>query len=494
MSTSYDEFAYPCNPQFLTHPDLLATMATLHGLSPAPLERCRVLEVGCNDGSNLIPMAANDPDSHYTGIDLARTAVAAARAWSTRLGLSNTEFLHADIIEWDPGDRVFDYILIHGVYSWVPEPVREAILKRCRASLSPNGVAYISYNALPGCLFRRYVWDVLRFHTRGISEPLQKIAAAREIASKMCEWLGDAHQQPVIRREFELLLSVHDSVLLHDDLAEFNTPFQLSEFVEAAGRHGLQYVCDARFSRDSVSELGLVGEDWLAQRQYADFVTGRKFRSSLLCHKELLLDHAVGPDRLANLLASSPAEAEPEQNDGTQKFRLGDEKSLSTNHPVAKRILTELAGKWPGWTQVSELPLGSLEPEAGSALLLRLYEARALELRLRPPRLVPTVSEYPMASKLARMQLASGLEVVTNQRHACVALTDALSRQFLLLLDGSRDRAALLRDLTDQFDAADLPQAWHANGPADRLELALIIDRGLDQNLAGMARSCLLVR
>ena len=502
MSTSYDEFAYPCGPQTQTHPDLLATLATLYGLTPAPTDRCSVLEIGCNDGSNLIPMAANEPGSRFTGIDLAQTAISAAQAWSGQMGLTNTEFVQADVVEWNPDGRIFDYILMHGVYSWVPDPVRKALLARCRESLSPNGVAYISYNALPGCYFRRYVWDVLRFHTRAIAEPRQKIAAAREIAAKMCGWMEGGSQQSAVKPEFEQLLTKHDSVLLHDDLAEHNAPFHLSEFVADAECHGLQYVCDAMFSRDSAQGPGIEGEnwgdDWLAGRQYGDFINGRKFRSSLLCHKEAVVDHDIRPERLTNLLASSPAEPEPEQSDGTQKFQLGDNKSLSTNHPAAKRILTELSGMWPGWKPVQDLPLGAMEPGSAAGLLLRLYEARALDLRVRPPRLAPAVSERPVASPLARQQLANGLDTVTNQRHVSVILTDALSRQFVMLLDGSRDRVALLRDLTEYFDpervdSGDSPVAWPSDAPANRLELAMKLDRGLDGNLAGMVRLCLLV-
>ncbi len=498
LSTSYDEFAYPCGPQTQTHPDVLATLANLYGLTAEPTDRCSVLEIGCNDGSNLIPMAANEPGSRFTGIDLAQTAISAAQAWSDRLGLTNTEFVQADIVDWNPNGRLFDYILMHGVYSWVPAPVREALLARCRESLAPNGVAYISYNALPGCYFRRYVWDALRFHTRGIADPRQKIAAAREIAAKMRSWLEEGARQPAIGTELDHVLTKHDSVLLHDDLAEYNTPFYLSEFVAAAECHGLQYVCDAEFSRDSVQTLGLNGEDWLTGRLYGDFVNARKFRSSLLCHKEVPVDRTIRPERLAGLLASSPAQPEPEQSDGTQKFQLGDERSLSTNHPVAKRILTHLAGLWPGWMPVAELPLSQLDAEAAADLLLRLYEARALDLRLHPPRLVPNVSERPVASPLARLQIASGLETATNQRHVSVILRDALSRQFLLLLDGSRDRAALLRDLTDHFDPektdpVDFPSTWSGGTPANRLDLAMKLDHALDGNLAGMARMCLLV-
>jgi SAM-dependent methyltransferase len=493
LSTSYDDFAYPCSPQAQTHPDLLATLAELHGLTPASTDHCEVLEVGCNDGSNLIPIAANEPGSHFTGIDLAQTAITAARAWSARLGLKNTEFTQADILDWNPAGRRFDYILIHGVYSWVPPRVREAILELCGRSLAPGGVAYISYNALPGCYTRRYVWDLLRYRTAGIEEPRQRIAAAREIAAKMCSWLGDEHHQPVIRKELEQLQTSHDSVLLHDDLAEGNTPFYLSEFVEAAARHGLQYLSDARFSRDVVHGPGPEDGDWLAALQYADFVTGRKFRSTLLCHNGTAIDRTIRPERVLGMLAASSVEPGPEQSDGTQSFKLGDDKSLTTNHPVAKRILTELFAKWPGWCAVADLPLNALAPDAAAALLLGLYGARAIELRVRPPRLVSTVSERPVASALSRLQLASGLTAVTNQRHVSVMLTDELSRQFLMLLDGSRDRAALLRDLTGHFSSSESLPAWHANGTATPMDVALMIDKGLDGNLVQMARLCLLV-
>jgi len=493
LPTSYDQIAYPCSPQAQTHPGLLATLATLHGLTPTPIDRCQVLEIGCNDGSNLIPMAADEPGSHFTGIDLAQTAIATAQDWSRRLGLQNTTFTQADILDWNPGDLRFDYILVHGVYSWVPPHVREAILKLCRNRLTPNGVAYISYNALPGCYFRSYVWDVLRLKTKGLIDPLEKIAAAREIAAKMCDWMGNEYLQPAIRKEFELLNKVHESVLLHDDLSECHTPFYLSDFVEAAQIHGLQYLCDAHFSRDSVHNPDLAGEEWLTARLYSDFVSVRKFRSSILCHAEAAVDHTIQSGRVWGLSVSSPAEPQPEQDDGTQTFKLGDEKSLSTNHPVAKRIISELSGIWPGSRKASDLPLESLGPDDGAALLLRLYEARAIELRVQPPRLVSTVSERPVASLLARLQLASGQLAVTNQRHLIVMLTDELSRQFLQLLDGSRDRAAVLRDLIAHFEGKAPLAAWHDNGPASPLELALMLDQGMDGNLAQMARLCLLV-
>ena len=72
---SYNTFVYPGFSFPESHPDRLAAMAILHGLTPAPVERCRVLEIGCNEGANLIPMAYAIPTSEFVGFDLARLPV-----------------------------------------------------------------------------------------------------------------------------------------------------------------------------------------------------------------------------------------------------------------------------------------------------------------------------------------------------------------------------------------------------------------------------------
>ena len=493
MTTSYDEIAYPCKPKPQAHPDRLATLATLQGLTPAPVDACRVLEIGCNDGSNLIPMAFSEPRSRFTGIDLAQTAIAAAGAFAAQLKLANIEFEHADVVEWDAAGREFDYVIVHGIYSWVPPAAREAILAICASRLSPNGVAYISYNALPGCHFRRYVWDLVRFHTRGIAEPERKIEEARAIARQMIGRLGDAPHQVVLKEEFETLLGADESVLFHDDLAGVNTPFHLGEFVEAAARHGLQYLGDAEYARDVVREPILGNGDWLAEREYADYAVGRRFRSSLLCRREVALNRIIGRDRLEGLLAASPVEPEPEQPDGTQKFTVATDKTLSTNHPFAKRVLCELAARWPACVPAASFVGSGDQAGADVDMLLRLYESKSIELRASMPRLVASVSERPEASALARLQLARGGTTVTNQRHTAVELTDELSRRLVVLMDGSRDRAALLAALSDAADAGVAPAAWHANAPATHDDLSRMIEERLDANLALTARLCLLI-
>jgi tRNA G46 methylase TrmB len=107
-------------------------LAVLFGLSPAHVECCRVLELGCGNGANLIPMALTLPGSRFTGVDLAGTPIAAARTLTDELGLGNIAFHQRDSMELEPGFAEFDYIIAHGVYSWVPPPVRDKLLAVCR--------------------------------------------------------------------------------------------------------------------------------------------------------------------------------------------------------------------------------------------------------------------------------------------------------------------------------------------------------------------------
>src|SRR4051812_3689077 len=112
----HDQVLYPAGTFEQTHPSRLATLATLFGMRPAPVERCRVLELGCGRGGNLVPMAEALPDATFVGVDLAPRPIAEAQEWAERLGLGNLSFRCCDILELDPEPGSYDYIVAHGVY------------------------------------------------------------------------------------------------------------------------------------------------------------------------------------------------------------------------------------------------------------------------------------------------------------------------------------------------------------------------------------------
>src|SRR3972149_9351128 len=149
-ASSYKEVPCPGSAGTTTPPAQVGALARLSGMRPAAAERCRVLELGCGDGANLVPMAYGLPGSEFIGIDLSVRQAETATDLARQLGLKNVRFVAMDIRDMASLAGPFDYILSHGVFSWVPDDVRSAILAGCRDLLSPQGVAFVSYNALPG--------------------------------------------------------------------------------------------------------------------------------------------------------------------------------------------------------------------------------------------------------------------------------------------------------------------------------------------------------
>jgi SAM-dependent methyltransferase/methyltransferase-like protein len=457
-------------------------------MHPVPTDQASVLELGCGDGANLIPMACDNPQGRFLGIDRAETPIQMARDMVLKLGLRNIEFQQLDLLEWSPKPGEFDYIIAHGLYTWVPPAVRESMLAACGTGLSANGLAFISYNALPGCYFRSFIGDLMKLHTRRFPDPRQKIEHMRALAGLMAKSPGETPQQLAIKKEFETLLERSGEVSFHDDLCEGNTPVYLLQFVEAAERHRLQYLSDADLHRDDSSSLLFQTGQWLEDRQYGDFQVCRRFRETILCRSGVPLDRTFRVENLKHLFLASPAEPQPEQPDGAQKFNLQKERSLTTNNVLAKQLLCLLGGQWPRAVAFSELPFSIPESQESAGVLLKLIQSDVIELRARAPQLAHVVSDHPVSSPLARAQLAEGSFTVTNQRHMSIELSDELARALVTLLDGSRNWSEVVRGLADavQQDPEDA-------SPPSREQLEQILAEKLSVSLNQVMRMCLLV-
>ena len=136
-TNSYDEVPYESHPYPQTHPSRLFTIATLFGLSPPPVENARVLELGCAAGGNIIPMAEAFPNATFVGIDLSARQVADGQKTIADAGLTNVTLRHANILDLEPDSGPLDYILCHGVFSWVPDTVRDKIFSLAAGHLAP---------------------------------------------------------------------------------------------------------------------------------------------------------------------------------------------------------------------------------------------------------------------------------------------------------------------------------------------------------------------
>ncbi len=465
--TSYDTVRYPGLPYASTHPDHLATTAMLHGLAAVPPDRCRVLEVACGDGGNLVPMAYALPRSAFLGIDLARDAIEDARALARRAGVANVAFEALDLTRFPADAGAFDYIVAHGVYSWVPADVREALMALIGRHLAPHGVAFVSYNTYPGCHVRRMMWDMLKFHTAELDDPDAKLTEARALVRLVAHGVEapNEYAQPIVA-EARRMENRDSGILFHDDLSPVNDPVYFHEFADHAANHGLQFLAEAAFAWSSYAGLSadaraaLATLDPVTRQQYLDFMQCRRFRETLLCRTDIAVERELSPQRL-DALAFTAAPAVRAQ---------------ARSDPAAEPTAADAAGEGDVATALMHEVLAALRSAAPHALpfdaLLRHTRARpeaqqlllgqgAIDLPavvlaslqagvIRPHVHVPAVAfppgEQPRASAVVRAQLAAG-DRVTSLWHVPVKVDDELSRRLLPLLDGTRDRRALVAAL-----------------------------------------------
>ncbi len=465
LADNYDTLAYAARANPQSHPDRLATVARLLGIAAPPVESARVLEVGCSDGANLLPMAAGLPQATFTGCDISPRAIASARAGAAALGLANVSFVERDLATLAHEDGTFDYIIAHGIYSWVPKVVRDALLALARARLSRNGILFVSYNVYPGCHVRQAVWEMLHHHVDGIAEPQARLAAARELAGILAEpSVPQSENDGFLRQELARVATQTDSALFHDDLALFNEPVHFRDFAAHLAAHDLAYLGEARLSTMTAAGLTprvqqLVSRmDRLQREQYLDFARLRRFRQSLACHADAE-PLAVAPEARAldmHVAAAPPLVGELRENG---EFKDAAAPGDVSGHAL-RRVLKWLAQIAPRVVPVSEAVawLAATAPdEARGArplpqLLAESHYAGLVELHTVAPGLVATAGERPVASPVVRWQQGPHL---TNLRHETLRIDDASALAMLQLMDGTRTRAELADLLVPMLSAQD---------------------------------------
>jgi methyltransferase-like protein len=429
-------------------------------------------------------MAFGLPGSTFTGVDLSASAVERGQALIRRLPLENIHLDRLDLMDFDSGFGEFDYIIAHGVYSWVPTKVRGKILEICESHLAAHGVAFISYNTYPGGHLLEIVREMMQFHTRNLVNPRERLGQARELLEFLVEACPDQDiHGALLRQEIKQLLERKPEVLYHDELSEHNHRFYFHEFMAQAHRHGLQFLSEARLLNMQTGALGaavaekiraLGGDDELAREQYLDFLKLRSFRQTLLCRSEIALDRSLRPECVGEMAAASnarPATPEPDITSASAlQFTYPNGGSMSTNHPLAKAAMAHLGRVWPQAVPFSELltvarTLSQRDISSGAPpeedtrwladMVMKVHAANFLELHVHPPAFVTQVSERPVASRLARAQIELG-EVVTNLRHVSIEVGDEAARQLLFMLDGTRIREQLLLELQQRLKSSDI--------------------------------------
>ncbi len=513
-AASYDSVPYEGAAQGYTHPEALAIAGALRGVTPKDVETCKVLEIGSALGGNLIPMALTLPRATFVGVDVSERQVAEGNARVRALGLSNVEFLEKDVTQINESFGQFDYIICHGVFSWVPDKVRDSILEVLSRNLAPSGIAYMSYNVFPGWFLKSLVRKMLLFRLRGEPDPQSRAGEIREFLQELMSLFGAVKKShsDVVSSVIRDILDSPAHYLVHEYLEEENQPYYFHEVVERAARHGLQYLCEQKnpslqtlVPRDVWIRLKNLAKDEVELEQYGDFLLNGTFRRSLFCSSSLPLSAEPAEEEIERLMVIArcrPKSQSPQVSGSEPETFIGrDRQVISTNDPYVIAVLTAAFTYWPravsfpellsraGLLFGKDLPREDLAAKFTQALV-QCHGARLVLFRLFQPGFAAQPGVRPVATPLVRFQ-AGFSSSVTNVLHESIPVGD-LDRFLLIHLDGTRTREELAASLEDAVCRGDVEVegvAPEAIGKEFKEELP----RFVDQCIRRMASQALFV-
>lgn len=448
---SYDEVPYPSYSYPRTHPAHLATMGRFFGMKPKEMSNARVLELGCASGNNLIPVAYNYPKTKCVGVDLSSAQLAQARQMSDQLNLKNIRFIQKDILEVEKDLGEFDYIIAHGVFSWVPEEVQEKILEICQKHLHPQGIAYISYNTYPGWHMRGMLRDMMLYHTRNIQEPAQQISQAKALVNFLSKSVPTENNPYgiLLQKELETMKTWPDNYFFHDSLEAVNQPLYFHEFNDMARSHGMKFLSESRlasmlagnFPKETSDTLQKMCKSIVDMEQYIDFIRNRMFRETLICHQDVTLKREVHSDVIKSFYFSGVIQMNPDVQ--ATEF--------------AKAACQSLAEAWPNYLSFNQIfervkntqafegrDSEELENQLAQ-FLLTTFAKGLLNVSCEPIEMHEHSDDMPEISELVRTQ-AKFSNIVTNQYH-CPVVLDNFRRYLISQLDGHHDKDGLIAEL-----------------------------------------------
>lgn len=389
-TNAYDDLRYRSLPIEWTSPERIAVASLLHGGPKHTISNNRVLELGCGDASNLLPMAYYRQEAYFVGIDGAISQIQLAQERKRALNLSNIEFVHSDFST--ASEKIcgpFDYIIAHGVFSWIPNDVRDSLLALCAEHLSVNGLLYLNYNTLPGWNVRGMVREFLLAQTANSFGILQRAQEAQAVSAKIVASISEEEHpySKLMANEFKFVCDNHVSYVAHEFLATDNHPYWRSDFLSLMSSYGFEYVADADFNytsgRTTVDLIDGLRKEKINGRSVEDTVDllcYRQLHSPILTRssykKQVLEEYDFLQLRIASCL--SPRSL----NDvGNQMFLHASGYEIEAKDEAMRLALTRLEAIWPRGLIINDLFANGSEYIEDIKLLQRngLIELRCIE-------------------------------------------------------------------------------------------------------------------
>jgi SAM-dependent methyltransferase len=273
-------------------PQQLRLVAAMNGIATPPEDDFDYCELGCGNGDTLALLAAANPDARFVGVDFNQEHVACARSLASRAGLENVRVLPASFEGLrDEELPDFDFIVAHGVLSWVGPTTWDAVLAFARTKLKAGGLLYVSYNALPG-------WAAIEPLRRLMVEHTEKLGGssldrARE-GLAFAQRLADAGvafftSHPTAKSMLSLMRAAGLPYVVHEYFNAHLRPFYFADVAREMKEHGLSFVGQLPLHLNvpelsippSIRKLTETMRDRVELETLKDFATNELFRSEV---------------------------------------------------------------------------------------------------------------------------------------------------------------------------------------------------------------------
>jgi methyltransferase-like protein len=354
---------------------------------------------------------------------------------------------------------------------------------------------------------------MMRFHTRNIGDDVERANQSASLVKFLAE-ITDTNNSYrfALQSELKHYESADIRNLLFDDLGEVNQPFYLHEFVSRARSHGLEYLSEVNFFDMQVTDfpenaqkmLEQIQDDTVRHQQYIDFIEGRRFHATLLCHSSQKLDRNPSPEKMRNFLFDSKAVREMSSSESDPELveTFSNERGarVMTNNPLAKAALNYLTAKSAKYVSFAELlrrcrseieseTSEETDAKALAQILLEIFSTGLISIHTRQPKLTTEISERPIASPIARKS-ARRMLWIPNLRCEVIRIDSEFTPELLSRLDGTRDRVSLCTEMKLWLGSDAAKEVFDEK---ERAKLMSEVEWAVDENLRLMASKGFLV-
>jgi methyltransferase-like protein/2-polyprenyl-3-methyl-5-hydroxy-6-metoxy-1,4-benzoquinol methylase len=514
VKESYNALPYSSYSYSKSNPMHLSTIAKLVGMEPPPLKNAKVLELGCASGGNIIPFAMQYPESNIIGVDLSDVQINKGIDFTKHLNIPNVDLLACSIGDIDESFGKFDYIIAHGLYSWVNEPLKQKILSICNHNLNENGIAYVSYNTLPGWNNLMTIRDMALYHSQNFKAIDEKIDQTKSLLSFISDAIkdNDSFYSKLIMQSVNLLTNKPNDYIAHEFLESENTPCYFSEFIEKVKANNLRYVSDTNIASmflDNYSEkisakLKEINEVERIE-QYLDFIVNRTFRSSILCHKSQKLDRSLDI-KLAPHFRYKMDITKNENKDANDQtsftFLNNPDETIASDNPIMISLLSQLAKKYTFVlfddllnilaAEYDTLSRGEIKIQISQALIGFILKGK-IHIRYEEDGFNSPEINKPKAWEYAVQQCIDlNQNIVTNIFFETVQLT--LFEFYLIrYINGENTREDILKSMVKHFKNGDLETKYGGKKVTSEEKLLSIISLTYIDAIERLERQALLV-